>query len=70
MKAAKLEEIHAKMVMKESAPRAADTHSAVPKKPRLSTSVATMPSMVISGRSNGSLPTPSTSSSHTNGKYR
>ena len=60
VKAAKLEEIHAKMVMKESssAPRAGSSDPAVAKKPRLSSAGA--PS-----RSNG----PS-SSSHVNGKYR
>ena len=61
VKAAKLEEIHTKMVLKESsaAPRAgsSDVGSAVPKKPRLSSTAST-------GR-NG--PTPS---AHTNGKYR
>ncbi|CAL1707651.1 unnamed protein product [Somion occarium] len=72
VKAAKLEEIHAKMVMKESVPRSTPTeaHSSAPKKPRLSTTVPTMPSVVVSGRSNGSLPSASTSSSHTNGRYR
>lgn len=59
VKAAKLEEIHAKMVSKESAPRAgsSDTTSAS-KKPRLSSSGA--PS-----RSNGT-----SGASHANGKFR
>lgn len=59
VKAAKLEEIHAKMVMKESAPRAGSSEmtSSAPKKPRLSSTTGS------TGR-NGS------SASHTNGKYR
>ncbi|KAI0081263.1 hypothetical protein K474DRAFT_1588003, partial [Panus rudis PR-1116 ss-1] len=74
VRAAKLEEIHAKMVMKESGPRqsSSDAHTVV-KKPRLSGSVpASSPSMVVPSRSNGSsaLPSASTSSSHTNGRYR
>jgi len=56
VKASKLEEIHAKMVMKESAPRTA-SDAGPSKKPRPSTS----------GKSNGSLSTPS-SSVKTNGK--
>lgn len=57
VKASKLEEIHAKMVMKEAGPRASSDASAA-KKPRLV------------GKTNGSLPTPSTSM-RTNGKsYR
>ena len=60
VKAAKLEEIHAKMVMKESsgAPRAGSSDPTASKKPRLSSAGA-------QSRSNG----PS-SSSHVNGKYR
>ena len=56
VKAGKLEEIHAKMVMKESAPRAgsSDLVSAA-KKPRLSSTGA---------------PSRPSSSSHVNGKYR
>ncbi|KAF5370613.1 hypothetical protein D9758_001914 [Tetrapyrgos nigripes] len=55
VKASKLEEIHAKMVMKEAAPRAnSDPH--VPKKPRISTGAKT----------NGSVS--GSSSSRTNGK--
>ncbi|KAI0823634.1 transcription regulator [Trametes gibbosa] len=64
VKAAKLEEIHAKMVMKESAPRASSSDAtSAAKKPRLSTGAASR---------NGapSLPSASTTSSHTNGKYR
>ncbi|KAI0645708.1 transcription regulator [Trametes meyenii] len=64
VKAAKLEEIHAKMVMKESAPRASSSDAtSAAKKPRLS---AGAPSR------SGATPLPSTSasSSHTNGKYR
>ena len=55
VKAAKLEEIHAKMVMKESAPRAgsSDVVSAS-KKPRLGSAAPSRPS----------------SSSHANGKFR
>ncbi|KAG6903097.1 hypothetical protein C0995_006284 [Termitomyces sp. Mi166 len=53
VKASKLEEIHAKMVMKEGAPRA-QTDSSAQKKPRMSTS---------SLKSNGSVP-----NSRTNGK--
>ena len=58
VKAAKLEEIHAKMVMKESAPRAgsSDITVSASKKPRLGSATATS--------RNGP------SSSHTNGKYR
>ena len=60
VKAGKLEEIHAKMITKEG-PRApsADGTSAA-KKPRLSTSA--------NSRGGGS--SASTSTSHTNGKYR
>ena len=64
VKAAKLEEIHAKMVMKEGALRASSSDAtSAAKKPRLSTGAASR---------NGapSLPSASTSSSHTNGKYR
>jgi hypothetical protein len=56
VKASKLEEIHAKMVMKESAPRAA-SDAGPSKKPRPSTS----------GKTNGSLSTPS-SAIKANGK--
>ncbi|KDR75210.1 hypothetical protein GALMADRAFT_249186 [Galerina marginata CBS 339.88] len=60
VKASKLEEIHAKMVMKEAAPRQqADTNAL--KKPRLSVGVKT----------NGSSSAPATSSARSNGKsYR
>jgi len=60
VKASKLEEIHAKMVMKDqAAPRASSDVSG--KKPRPSTSVKT----------NGTLSTPTSASSRTNGKpYR
>ena len=60
VKAGKLEEIHAKMVMKESsgAPRAGSSDPSSAKKPRLSSTGA--PS-----RSNGQ-----SGSSHVNGKYR
>ncbi|KAI0706827.1 transcription regulator [Cerioporus squamosus] len=63
VKAGKLEEIHAKMVMKEGAPRASSTETSAAKKPRLSTGAPSR---------NGapSLPSASTSSSHANGKYR
>ena len=61
VKAAKLEELHTKMVTKEkessSAPRAGSSEVSAAKKPRLS---STAPS-----RPNGS-----SSSSHMNGKYR
>ncbi|KAL4252768.1 SNF2 family N-terminal domain-containing protein [Abortiporus biennis] len=74
VKAGKLEEIHAKMVMKESGPRGTPSethgHTSAPKKPRLATNVVTTPSVVVSGRSNGSLPSASTNSSHANGRYR
>ncbi|PCH43780.1 transcription regulator [Wolfiporia cocos MD-104 SS10] len=61
VKAGKLEEIHAKMVMKESAPRASSSDGpSASKKPRLSTSVSSV---------GGSRP-PAPSSTHTNGKYR
>ncbi|KAL1939797.1 hypothetical protein VTO73DRAFT_9497 [Trametes versicolor] len=64
VKAGKLEEIHAKMVMKESAPRASSSDAtSAAKKPRLSTGAASR-----SGAP--SLPSASTTSSHTNGKYR
>jgi chromodomain-helicase-DNA-binding protein 1 len=58
VKAAKLEEIHAKMVMKESsgAPRAGSSDPTSSKKPRLGSAAPS--------RSNG------TSSSHINGKHR
>lgn len=60
VKAAKLEELHTKMVTKEkessSAPRAGSSEVAVSKKPRLSSAAPSRP--------NGS------SSSHVNGKYR
>lgn len=56
VKAAKLEEIHAKMVMKEGTPRTS-AMVAAPKVPRPSTG----------GKTNGSLPTPS-SSHRNNGK--
>jgi len=55
VKASKLEEIHAKMVMKEAAPRASSDPNTT-KKPRLSTG----------GKTNGSVA--SSSSSRTNGK--
>lgn len=59
VKASKLEEIHAKMVMKEAAPRAQSDNSA-PKKPRVSGSSK------VNG--SASVPNPST---RTNGKsYR
>ncbi|KAH9949577.1 SNF2 family N-terminal domain-containing protein [Amylocystis lapponica] len=70
VKAGKLEEIHAKMVIKEGAPRASSSDGpSAPKKPRLSTGST---SVGAPGRSNGSAPLPSasTSSSHANGKYR
>ncbi|THG99366.1 hypothetical protein EW026_g2965 [Hermanssonia centrifuga] len=61
VKAAKLEEIHAKMVMKESAPRAASSETtSAAKKPRLAGASSTN----AAARSNG------TSASHTNGKFR
>ncbi|KAL6310366.1 P-loop containing nucleoside triphosphate hydrolase protein [Sparassis latifolia] len=65
VKATKLEEIHAKMVIKEGAPRASSMDGpSAPKKPRVSTSAS-------GARSSGaSLPSASTVSSHTNGKYR
>lgn len=69
VKAGKLEEIHAKMVMKEgAAPRASSSDGpSAPKKPRLSTSATS----VAPSRSTGSsLPSATTSSSHANGKYR
>lgn len=50
VKAAKLEEIHAKMVMKEAAPRQS---SSAAKQPRSSTGM----------KSNGGLPTPSSTGS-------
>jgi len=60
VKASKLEEIHAKMVMKESAPRQQADNNAQ-KKPRLSVGVKT----------NGSSSAPNTASVRTNGKsYR
>ncbi|KAI5120346.1 hypothetical protein M0805_009421 [Coniferiporia weirii] len=52
VKASKLEEIHAKMVMKEGAPRQSSSSSVKP--PRPNTSIKT----------NGSLPTPTSTSSH------
>ena len=58
VKAAKLEEIHAKMVMKESGPRStpSEPHPGIPKKPRLGTSVPNMPAIVVAGgRSNGAI---------------
>ena len=60
VKASKLEEIHAKMVMKDQgAPRASSDASA--KKPRPS----------ASGKTNGTLSTPTSATSKTNGKpYR
>ena len=64
VKAGKLEEIHAKMVMKEGAPRASSSDgTSAAKKPRLSAGA--------SSRAGGpTVPSTSTSSSHTNGKYR
>ena len=64
VKAGKLEEIHAKMVMKEGAPRASSSDgTSAAKKPRLSAGA--------SSRAGGpAVPSTSTSSSHTNGKYR
>jgi hypothetical protein len=60
VKASKLEEIHAKMVMKEAAPRT-QTDNNASKKPRLSVGV----------KSNGSSSAPTTASARTNGKsYR
>jgi len=56
VKASKLEEIHAKMVMKEAAPRQAADATAV-KKPRLTAGVKTNGSSV-----------PASSSARTNGK--
>ena len=73
VKAAKLEEIHAKMVMKESGPRStpSEPHPGIPKKPRLGTSVPNMPAIVVAGgRSNGAIQSSSSGSSHTNGRYR
>jgi hypothetical protein len=59
VKASKLEEIHAKMVMKEAAPRASSDISSL-KKPRVG----------VGAKTNGTLPT-ATASSRTNGKsYR
>ncbi|KAH9892574.1 SNF2 family N-terminal domain-containing protein [Cubamyces lactineus] len=62
VKAAKLEEIHTKMVNKEPRASSSDATSAA-KKPRLSTGATSR-----SGAS--SLPSASASSTHTNGKYR
>lgn len=64
VKAGKLEEIHAKMVMKESAPRAGSSEmiASVSKKPRLSSTTST--SAGGGGGRNGS------ASAHTNGKFR
>jgi len=60
VKASKLEEIHAKMVMKEAAPRSQADNNAS-KKPRLSVGV----------KSNGSSSAPTATSVRTNGKsYR
>lgn len=70
VKAGKLEEIHAKMVMKEgAAPRAgsSDPAASASKKPRLSASVG--PSR-NGGGGVSSVPSVSTPSSQTNGKYR
>ncbi|EMD37878.1 chromodomain-helicase DNA-binding protein [Gelatoporia subvermispora B] len=66
VKASKLEEIHAKMVSKEAAPRASSSDAAsAQKKPRVSTGPS-----APAARTTASLPSASTSSSHTNGKYR
>jgi chromodomain-helicase-DNA-binding protein 1 len=58
VKATKLEEIHAKMVMKESAPRTGSSDPGSSKKPRPNTS----------GKTNGPLSTPRPSLVSTNGK--
>jgi chromodomain-helicase-DNA-binding protein 1 len=61
VKASKLEEIHAKMVMKDQAAPRASSEAGALKKARTSTS----------SKTNGSASTPSTSSARTNGKsYR
>ncbi|THH26417.1 hypothetical protein EUX98_g7773 [Antrodiella citrinella] len=69
VRAAKLEEIHAKMVVKEgaSASRSTPSESSAPKKPRLSASTS---APAVTGRNGSALPSASTSSSHTNGKFR
>ena len=65
VKAAKLEEIHAKMVMKESAPRASSSDGpSASKKPRLSSGAASV------SRNGGSVPTSTTATSLANNKYR
>ncbi|KAH8107880.1 SNF2 family N-terminal domain-containing protein [Cristinia sonorae] len=71
VRAGKLEEIHAKMVVKEggAAPaRSTPVDASAPKKPRLSASTSA-PAMPMS-RNGSAIPSASTSSSHTNGKYR
>ena len=65
VKAAKLEEIHAKMVMKESAPRASSSDGpSASKKPRLSAGATSV------SRNGGSIPASSTATSLANNKYR
>ena len=66
VKASKLEEIHAKMVMKEAAPRTAQVENGAAKKPR------PMVPSGSAGRTNGSVPSSSSHSTvgRTNGKYR
>ncbi|EPS97739.1 hypothetical protein FOMPIDRAFT_38562 [Fomitopsis schrenkii] len=68
VKAGKLEEIHAKMVMKEGAPRASSSDGpSVSKKPRLSSGAASV------SRNGGSIPSSSTTTTTTslaNNKYR
>ena len=66
VKAAKLEEIHAKMVMKESAPRASSSDGpSASKKPRLSSGPTT-----ASRSGASSIPSSSTTTSLANNKYR
>ncbi|KAI9062898.1 hypothetical protein FKP32DRAFT_760582 [Trametes sanguinea] len=67
VKAAKLEEIHTKMVSKENPRASSSDATSAAKKPRLSTST---PAGGRSGAVVSSLPSASTTSSHTNGKYR
>ena len=64
VKAGKLEEIHAKMVMKEGAPRASSSDgTSAAKKPRLSAGASSRAGAPAA-------PSTSTTSSHTNGKHR
>ena len=64
VKAGKLEEIHAKMVMKEGAPRASSSDgTSAAKKPRLSAGA-------YSRAGAPAAPSASATASHTNGKYR